>query len=270
MNKYETVIYEKEDSGIATLTFNRPQVLNAQNRQMLTEMRAAIDDARGDDNVRVLILTGTGRGFHAGDDVKQIFLAPDWESRHTDRSIQELKGIGLRRKPMYLQEFFKPVIAAVNGPAVGAGLEIALECDIRIASPEAKFGWFFVRRGLPSTGTPDGAMMLAHIIGLSRALEMMMSGELMEAAEAERVGLVSQIVPQEKLMQEARELADKFLHVAPLAQQAIKRIVRTSLFDPTTVPELIIKLRSTLDFTEDFKEGTRSFAEKRPPVYKGR
>ena len=262
---YETIIYEKE-KGIAILTFNRPHVMNASNDLMeLVEMPAAVEEARNDDEVKVLIVTGAGRGFHAGDDMKQTFLAEDRKKVMAERKLAELKGLS---KPRYFGGFHKPTIAAVNGPAVGGGLDIALSCDIRLASENAKFGYFFVRRGL--IGRAEPMMMLLHPVGVSRALEMMLSGELIDATEAERVGLVSRVVPQERLMDEARELAYKLMKIAPLAQQAIKRAVYKAMFDPSGLVDFVSPIRQALPETEDHLEGARDFAEKRKPVYKGR
>ncbi|MFC1986082.1 enoyl-CoA hydratase/isomerase family protein [Chloroflexota bacterium] len=262
---YETIIYEKE-GGIATLTFNRPQVMNAMDYQMaIVEMPAAIEEARNDDEVRVLIVTGAGRGFCAGDDVKARFLAKDRDKHRAEEKIAELKGI---RQPSYFVGFYKPTIAAVNGPAVGGGLDLALSCDIRLASENAKFGYLFVQRSL--MGRAEPLMMLIHIVGLSRALEMMYSGELMGAAEAEKVGLVSRVVTQDRLMDEARELAHKLMKGAPLAQQAIKQAVYKALFNPSGLTEFASLVRMLLGETEDHREGARAFAEKRDPVYKGK
>lgn len=262
---YETIIYGKE-KGIATLTFNRPHVMNASNDQMeLVEMPAAVEEAKNDNDVKVLIVTGAGRGFHAGDDVKQTFLAKDRDKFKAERKLAELKG---SPKPSYFGGFHKPVIAAINGPAVGGGLDIALSCDVRIASENAKFGYFFVRRGL--MGRAEPLMMLIHTVGLSRALEMMLSGELIDAAEAARVGLVSRVVPPERLMDEAKELAYKLMKGAPLAQQAIKRAVYQALFNPSGLIGFLSLIREVLGETEDHKEGARAFTEKREPVYKGK
>ncbi|MFC2052066.1 enoyl-CoA hydratase/isomerase family protein [Chloroflexota bacterium] len=262
---YETIVYEKE-KGIATLTFNRPHVMNASNDKMeLVEMPAAVEEAKSDDDVKVLIVTGAGRGFHAGDDVKQTFLAEDRDKVRAERKLAGLKGVS---KPSYFGGFHKPTIAAINGPAVGGGLDIALSCDIRLASENAKFGYFFVRRGL--IGRAEPLMMLIHIVGVSRALEMMLSGELISAAEAERVGLVNTVVPQERLMDEAKELAFKLMKGAPLAQQAIKRAVYEALFNPSGLIGFLSLVRHTLGETEDHKEGARAFSEKREPVFRGK
>ena len=209
---YETIIYEKEN-GIATLTFNRPHVMNAGNALQYEEMHAALEEAKNDDEVRVLILTGAGRAFHAGDDVRQSFLAADREKRRAESKLaHQVKGIP--RAP-FLRQFHRPTIAAVNGPAIGAGLDFAISCDIRIASENAKFGYFFVLRNM--VGGDLALLLLPHIVGVSRALEMMLSGELMDAYEAEKVGLVRKVVPQERLMDEAREMALKLMKGAPLA-----------------------------------------------------
>ena len=262
---YETIIYEK-DEGIATLTFNRPQVMNAQNYQQAMETRAAAQEANEDDDVRVLIVTGAGRGFHAGDDVKGIFLAEDREKRRAEAKLARLKGM---RRATYFEDFYKPIVGAINGPAVGAGLEIALQCDIRIASENAKFGYFFVRRGMIGA-YPVGVMMLPHLVGVSRALEMMMSGELIDAAEADRIGLVSRVVPQEKLMDEAREVAHKLMKAAPLAQRAVKQAIYKAMFDAYNLADFMANTAAALVETEDHLEGARAFAEKREPNYKGR
>jgi enoyl-CoA hydratase/carnithine racemase len=260
----ETIIYEKKE-GIATLTFNRPEVMNAGNFQMMEESRRAIADAGADDDVRVLILTGAGRAFHAGDDVKQVFLSGDREKRRAAGRAARIRGTGGASS---LPQIFKPTIAAVNGAAVGYGMDIALSCDIRIATENAKFGYFYVRRGL--MGTEIGPLMLVHSIGLSRALEMMLSGELIDAAEADRIGLVSRIVPADKLLEEANALAHKLMQSAPLAQQAVKRSVYKALYDPSEIADFTGNLLSLLFETEDHLEGARAFTEKREPEYKGR
>ncbi|MFC1940634.1 enoyl-CoA hydratase/isomerase family protein [Chloroflexota bacterium] len=262
---YETITYEKE-KGIAFLTFNRPHAMNASNDLMeLVEMPAAVEEAKNDDEVKVLIVTGAGRAFHAGDDVKQTFLAEDRDKFKAERKLAELKGMP---KPSYFGGFHKPTIAAINGPAVGGGLDIALSCDIRLASENAKFGYLFVRRSL--IGRAEPLMMLIHLVGVSQALEMMLSGELIDAAEAERVGLVSRVVPPERLMNEAKELAYKLMKGAPLAQQVIKRAVYEALFNPSGLIGFLSLIRLALGETEDHKEGARAFAEKREPAYKGK
>lgn len=270
--KYENVIYEKED-GIAILTFNRPQVMNAHNYQMKVEMQSAAEDAKRDDEVRVLIVTGAGRGFHAGEDVKQVFMGKDYEKLHTDYRLSVL-GVKDRESwtgnasPRYFYGWPKPTIAAVNGPALGAGLSIALSCDIRLGSEGARFGYFYTRRGL--MGPTRGLVMMLHLIGVSRTMEMMLSGEMIDATEAARIGLVSRIVPQERLLDEARAVARKLMKGAPLAQRAIKECLDKALYDPNGLEDFNARIEEALQQTEDHAEGARAFAEKREPQFKSR
>lgn len=262
---YETVIYEKS-GGVALLTFNRPEVLNAHNYQMKAEVEAVAKDAVADDDVRVLIVTGAGRGFHAGEDVKQVFLGEDGGRMKADRA----KALVARPdpaswtgqiNPLYFYGYPKPTIAAVNGAAAGAGLSIAISCDIRIASETAKFGYLYTRRGL--MGPSRGLKMLVSLLGMSRAMEMVLSGELMDATEAARTGLVSRVVPPDQLLTEARTVAAKLMKGAPLAQQAIKNCVYRAYFEPDGVDEYNTMVETALLETNDHTEGAKAFQERR-------
>jgi enoyl-CoA hydratase/carnithine racemase len=270
--QFESVKYEKDD-GIAVLTFNRPQVMNAHDYDMKVEEQAAADDAMNDDSVRVLIVTGAGRGFHAGEDVKQVFLGEDWDRLKHDRleswvGLRDPRSWTGQVSPIYFYGYPKPTIAAVNGPAVGAGLSIAISCDVRIASDSARFGYFYTRRGL--MGTTRGINMLIHLIGVSRTMEFVLSGELIDASEAERIGLVSRIVRPESLLDEAKALARKFMKGAPLAQRAIKRSVYKALYEPYDLETFNTLVNSALAETEDHTEGSKAYAEKRDPVWRAK
>lgn len=270
--EFETVRYEKKD-GIGILTFNRPEVMNAHNYAMKVEEQAVADAVRDDDEVQVLIVTGEGRGFHSGEDVKQVFLGGDVDQLKRDRLLTLVGRMDSHSwtgqvSPIYFYGYPKPTIAAINGPAVGAGLSIAVSCDIRIASPTAKFGYFYTRRGL--MGTTRGLTMLIHLIGVSRTMELMLSGEMMDAEEADRVGLVSRVVAQEKLMDEALTMARKLQQGAPLAQRAIKASLYKALFDPNGIEDYGARVEAALIETEDHHEGARAFAEHRAPVWKNR
>ena len=163
----------------------------------------------------------------------------------------------------------KPVIAQIHGYCLAAGCYVEMLCDIRIASENAKFGYFYVRRGMIAS-YPVGVMLLPHLVGVSRALEMMMSGELIDAVEADRIGLVSRVVPQEKLMDEAREVARKLMQAAPLAQRAVKQAIYKAMFDAYNLTDFMANTSAALTETEDHLEGAKAFAEKREPNYKGR
>lgn len=266
---FETIIYEKEEGGIAIITFNRPEVRNAANWKMGEDSREAAELADEDDEVRVVIYTGAGSAFHAGDDVKGMFLSQDTYGGDYEEHRKAARMNWLKGTPRQIPAFIKPTIAAVNGPAVGAGLDRATACDIRIGSPNAKFGYFYVLRGI-MPGSLAATVLLVEHVGLSRALEMMFSGELIDAEEALRIRLVSKIVPAERLMDEARELARKLQHGAPLAQIAIKRFVYRYLMDRPFLSDITSAITDLLRRSDDHFEGARAFTEKRDPDWKMR
>jgi len=264
---YHDIIYEKRNR-IAVLTFNRPEAMNAGTMQSYAEMEAAVNEAATDDDVRVLIITGAGKAFHAGDDVKEIFLGQDQQEREVQWRVHRIRGVVTSPLPPLLA-FPKPLIAAVNGAAVGEGMEIARCCDIRIASENARFAELFVRRGLE----PDfaGLYLLWRVVGLGHAYEITLTGDFVDAAQAERMGLVNKVVPPEKLMDEAIALADRLEKCAPLSQIAIKRAIAKSFSTEWhAMAEFLDSIEAVLYQTEDHIEGARSFVERREPEFKGR
>lgn len=264
------VLYSKEE-GIATVTLNRPEKMNSVTDDMLVEITNMLTDITLDDEVRALIVTGNGRAFCSGTDLS-TGLARDQVKASSERE-RKIKKADLPENSLPMWTFTripKPTIAAVNGAAVGMGAEWTVQCDIRIASEKARFGWVGSLRGItPDTGA--GPYLLPYIVGLSKALELMYSGEIIDAREAERIGLVSMVVPPDQLIPASREMAAKISRSAPLALRGIKTLTYGSLEWPFSnqFKENSRRLIETSS-SEDCKEGVRSFLEKRPPIWKGR
>ncbi len=269
---YEDLLYDVVD-GVATIKFNRPQAMNAGTGRTYAELEDAFRTSASDDAVRVVVLTGNGRAFCAGDDVNLIFLAepdnsPEARSR---RLLAQIRDLGSHRRnglDIAIMECPKPTIAAVNGAAVGYGCDIALMCDMRIASERARMGEFFVRRGLiPSVG---GIMLLPRIVGLARAYEFILSGRLIEAAELATSGMVNRVVPHDDLEEETRKFAAELVAQAPVAQMLAKEGIRMGMnWDYDKMADYSITAIHLLSQTEDHREGALSFVEKRESVFKG-
>jgi enoyl-CoA hydratase/carnithine racemase len=261
----DLVRYELNDH-IATVTLNRPEAMNAITRDVYAQLERAFRDAHSDPEVRCVILTGEGRAFCSGDDVKQIMLG---EAR--DATVTRLRDVRPRPTPaaVAVLECDKPVIAAVNGAAVGWGMDLTLFCDIRIASERAKFGELFIKRGL--VADLGGLWRLPRVVGPSKAAELLFTGDIIEAAEAERIGLVSRVVPPEELMPAANEIARKIAANPPIAMRYMKEGLRKSV--NAGMEEMGAFVGSSLAYlftTEDHREGALSFVERRDPVFKGR
>lgn len=262
--------YELADH-IATITLDRPEVKNALNRELYARLEQAFVDAHRDPDVRCVILTGAGTAFCSGDDVKEIMLAPAGASPDAETPATRQREPMPRPTPaaMAVLNCDKPVIAAVNGAAVGWGMDLTLFCDIRIASERARFGELFIKRGLVSD--IGGLWRLPQIVGPSKAAELLFTGDLIDAPEAERIGLVSRVVPEDQLMAAARELAAKIAANPPIAMRFMKHGLRMSApGDPREMGAYVMQSLAYLFTTEDHREGALSFVEKREPNFKGR
>lgn len=253
---YENIIFEKEEN-IAIITFNRPEAMNALNNQTRAEFRAAIDDVAEDDAIKVLILTGSGKAFVAGSDIKE-FSATTPFAAHNIMRLGEM-----------VEKLEKPVIAAVNGFCLGGGNEIAMGCDIIIASEKAKFGQTEINIGIIPGG--GGTQRLPRLIGVCRAKELIYTGDIIRAEEADRLGLVNRVVPMDELMPAAKELARKIAAKSAaalkLAKTAINHGMQTNLESGLKYEYELYSLSLSL---EDKLEGVNAFLEKRAPKFIGR
>jgi enoyl-CoA hydratase/carnithine racemase len=263
---------------VATITLNRPDKLNAWTAVMESEVRAAIENAERDDGVRVIVLTGAGRGFCAGADMSLLSAVAEHglgdqgreQVLHDDVNRREGVPLDFQKKYSYFPAVGKPVIAAINGPVVGLGLVIALYCDLRLASDAARFSTTFAKRGL--IAEYGMAWMLPRIVGLPNALDLLFSARTIDAAEALRMGLVNRIFPQEPFLDKVHEYAGELAStVSPRSLRIIKRQVYEAMFQPLSeafdisVQEMMACFR-----TEDFKEGVAHFVEKRSPAFTGK
>ena len=257
---YETIIYEKA-GGLAIVTLNRPQSLNAFVPQMNQEVLEALKDGERDDEVRCLMITGAGRAFCAGQDLKG--RTPE-QKGSLGASLREKYNPMIRQ--IRLME--KIVIAAVNGVAAGAGCNLAFACDLRVASEEAKFIQSFVRVGLaPDSG---GSFILPRLVGLSKALELLLLGDTVDAAEAHRVGLVARVFPAADFAGSAKEIGRRVAQ-APRGIGLIKRAVNhANLPNLESDLEYEAQMQEIAGRSSDYDEGVRAFLEKRTPVFTGK
>jgi enoyl-CoA hydratase/carnithine racemase len=272
---YKALTLEKE-GPVATITLNRPDAGNSFDMNMMVEIDDAVKRVGEDRDVRAEILTGAGKYFSTGIDLS-LFAAPqrhlekegssedvfpDEEDQTYGKGTPVAAVIRIRSMP-------KPVIAAVNGPAVGLGFSLALACDIIVASDRAKFGMIFVKRGIvPDTG---GSFLLPRIVGLPKACELTLTGDTIDAAEADRIGIVSRVVPHDDLVTAARELAGRIAKNPPLAVGLAKSQLYQAMAETDMVEHMKreVEAQGELMKTADFLEAAAAFIEKREPVFKG-
>jgi len=262
---YEDLTVEKRTNGVALLTLNRPQRLNALRWQTWDEIEDAVQSIAQDEEVRALVITGSGRGFCAGTDLTAARPLPDLPAvgraeRHRARYDSTAKVIAC---PV-------PTIAAVNGAAAGAGLSLCLACDIRIASETARFSAIWSRRGLLADF--GATYLLPRIVGMAKGLELMYTGDIIDAAEALRIGLVSEVLPADDLMPRALSLAERLAQGPPIALELVKRLAYrqwlAELDGHVRLEESYQRTR-TMD-SADAQEGVQAFLDKREPHFQGR
>src|SRR5579863_5992481 len=273
---------------VATITLNRPDKLNAWTALMESEVRSHMENAEQDDEVRVIVLTGAGRGFCAGADMSLLSAVAERGPNYRDLDSRDLDDRGreqvlrdganrregvapdFQKKYSYFPAIGKPVIAAINGPVVGLGLVITLYCDLRLASDASRFSTTFARRGL--IAEYGMAWMLPRIVGIANALDLLFSARTIDAAEALRMGLVNRVFHQdtflEKVQESAHELAST---VSPRSLRIIKRQVYEAMSQPLAEAfDISVREMMACFRTEDFKEGVAHFVQKRPAAFTGK
>jgi 2-(1,2-epoxy-1,2-dihydrophenyl)acetyl-CoA isomerase len=261
---YNTVLYSV-DGGVATVMLNRPEKLNALNDELANEIQVAVREADADDAVRVIVLTGAGKGFCSGLDL----TGPRGNNREPSRKdrLDDFGWVG--RAPLLLTQIDKPVVAAINGPAAGAGLSLALAADIRLMAAGVRLTTGYIRRGL----LPDGGMtfFLPRIIGQARAADLILSARWIEADECERIGLVARMLPVEGFREAVAAYATELAAGPPIGMTYAKRLLwqSTTADLPTMLRAELVDIRACFA-SQDVQEGIRAFAEKRSAAFTGR
>lgn len=260
MKSYKTILLKKE-GGICYLTLNRPKVLNAFNQEMIDELNDALRHIDKDEGIRLLIITGAGKAFQAGADIAELSVMTPMEILRWNEGIVRINAA--------LEKLRQPVIAAINGAAMGGGLELAISCTLRIVAESAKMAVPEVKLGIIS-GT-GGTQRLPRLIGKGRAAEMLLTGELINAQDAYRMGLVNKVAPDNKVVEAAEELAHRIMANAPIAVEMAKDALEIGKDLPLEhAVQYSQKNCVTCFSTEDMKEGMAAFLEKREAHFKGK
>jgi enoyl-CoA hydratase len=258
---FKFIVYEKSE-GIATITLNRPEALNAFSKEVVSEVLQALEDIRSDESVRVVILTGAGeKAFSAGADIKAMIGMNASKAR-------ELSLMG-EKLCLALENLEKPVIAALNGYALGGGLEVAMSCDLRIASENSRMGQTEINIGLiPGWG---GTQRLTRLVGRTKAKEMVFTGKMIDARTAEQLGIVNMVVPADKFREAVRQFALELASKAPVAIKVAKALIdKGAEIGLDSALALEREGFGVVASTEDLQEGVNAFTEKRKPVFKGK
>lgn len=269
------LLFEVQE-GIATITLNRPDARNAFSMKMIEAWIKALEEVRDNDEIRVLVLTGNGLAFCAGGDIKSMkagkgFLDltgyEDMDISSTSLARKNSLWKYVQRIPLLMEEIDKPTIAAVNGDAIGAGLDMALQCDFRIASELARFGEGYVKVGIvPGDG---GGYLLPRLIGIDKALDLLLTGRIIDAEEASQIGLITRKVQHDQLMEEAYKLANQLASGPQTAMRLIKRTVYQGLkTDLRTSLDMVSSFMGIVTEHPDYQEGLNAIIEKRKPRFK--
>lgn len=260
MKKYNTILLEKKE-GIGYLTLNRPEVFNAISQELIDEVRDALALVDRDEEIKVLIITGAGKGFQAGADIRELSVMTPMAILRWNEGVVRINAA--------LEKLRQPVIAAINGIAMGGGLELAISCQLRIAVEGAKLGLPEVKLGIiPGTG---GTQRLPRLVGKTKAYEMLLTGDPIDAEEACRIGLVNKVVPKGEALRAAEDLARLIMKNGPIAVEMCKDAVETGCDLPIEhAVQYSQKNCITCFSTEDMKEGTTAFIEKRKADFTGK
>jgi enoyl-CoA hydratase len=259
--EFKYIIYEKNE-GVATITLNRPEALNAFSKEVVEEILSALDDTKKDETIRAVVLTGAGeKAFSAGADIKSMAGMNAFGARELSLMGEKLCSS--------LENLEKPVVAAINGYALGGGLEVAMACDLRIASENAKVGQTEINIGLiPGWG---GTQRLTRLVGMTKAKEMVFTGKIVDAKTAEQMGIVNAVVPAGMFRETVRQFAQDLASKAPVAIKVAKVLInRGSDIGLQSALALEREGFGVVGSSEDLKEGVSAFTEKRKPVFKGR